>query len=100
MNKLMEYMALGKATIAYDMPETRRSGGDAVSYVDPQDLAPAGLAAAIASLADDPARRTELGARARERIENVLSWEHQQAALLSVYRQLLPMRFATAASPP
>jgi len=100
MNKLMEYMALGKATIAYDMPETRRSGGDAVFYVDSADFKPAGLAEAIARLADDPVRRAELGARARERIENVLCWEHQQSALLSVYRQLLPMRFATAASPP
>src|SRR3982751_5672412 len=33
MNKLMEFMALGKATIAYDMTETRFSGGDAVDYI-------------------------------------------------------------------
>ena len=33
MNKLMEYMALGKACIAYDMPETRFSGADAIHYV-------------------------------------------------------------------
>jgi glycosyltransferase involved in cell wall biosynthesis len=98
MNKLMEYMALGKAAIAYDMPETRFSGGDAVFYID--DQTPAGLAAAIVRLADDPALRAELGRRARERIENVLSWEHQQATLLSVYRQLLPMSFAPVTSRP
>jgi glycosyltransferase involved in cell wall biosynthesis len=100
MNKLMEYMALGKATIAYDMPETRRSGDDTVFYVDSRDLNPAALAAAITRLADDPQMRAGLGTRARERIENMLSWEHQQGSLLSVYRQLLPMRFTTAAWPP
>ena len=102
MNKLMEYMALGKATIAYDMPETRRSGGSSISYVapTPEGLTPAGLARAIIHLADDPVLRAELGARARERIENVLSWEHQQSALLSVYSHLLPTRFATTASRP
>jgi glycosyltransferase involved in cell wall biosynthesis len=88
MNKLMEYMALGKPAIAYDMPETRFSGGDAVTYIE--DHTPAGLAAAIVKLADDPQLRAELGRRARERIENTLSWEHQQATLLAVYRQLMP----------
>ncbi len=88
MNKLMEYMALGKPAIAYDMPETRFSGGDAVTYIE--DRTPAGLAAAIVKLADDPQLRAELGRRARDRIENTLSWEHQQSTLLAVYRQLLP----------
>jgi glycosyltransferase involved in cell wall biosynthesis len=90
MNKLMEYMALGKPSIAYDMPETRFSGGDAVMYL--HDHTPEALAAAIARLADDPELRAELGRRGRERIESVLCWERQQAALLGVYRKLLPMR--------
>ena len=94
MNKLMEYMALGKPAIAYDMPETRFSGGDAVMYIE--DRTPAGLAAAIVRLADDAPLRAAMGRRARERIENVLSWEHQQAALLGVYRRLLPMRLSPA----
>ena len=94
MNKLMEYMALGKAVIAYDMPETRFSGGDTVMYID--DEHPAGLAAAIVKLADDPQLRDELGRRARARIETALCWERQQSALLAVYRQLLPRHFAHA----
>jgi glycosyltransferase involved in cell wall biosynthesis len=88
MNKLMEYMALGKPAIAYDMPETRFSGGDAVMYIE--ERTPTGLAMAIVKLADDPALCAELGRRARERIENTLSWEHQQQSLLEVYRKLLP----------
>jgi glycosyltransferase involved in cell wall biosynthesis len=95
MNKLMEYMALGKAIVAYDMPETRHSGGDAVTYIS--DETPAGLAAAIIALADDPARRMELGQRARQRIENTLSWEHQRRTLIAVYRTVLAGRLPKAA---
>src|SRR5918994_3472385 len=95
MNKLMEYMALGKACIAYDMSETRFSGGDAVMYL-PGDSAHA-LARAILELADDPARREELGRRARQRIESSLAWEHQAHNLIEVYRRVLPAKLPTAA---
>jgi glycosyltransferase involved in cell wall biosynthesis len=88
MNKLMEYMALSKACIAYDMPETRFSGADAVQYI--QGTSANDLARAIADLADDPARREELGRRARARIENTLAWEHQAHSLLQVYAKLFP----------
>ena len=90
MNKLMEYMALGKPSIAYDMPETRFSGGDAVMYV-PGESAHA-LARAILELADDQARREELGLRARQRIESSLAWEHQAHNLIEVYRRVLPAK--------
>jgi glycosyltransferase involved in cell wall biosynthesis len=90
MNKLMEYMALGKAVIAYDMPETRYSGGESVHYI--QDETPLALANAITELADDSERRSQLGKLARLRVENVLAWEHQACSLLRVYRQLLPGR--------
>lgn len=88
MNKLMEYMALSKPAIAYDMPETRFSGGDSVHYI--QGTSANDLAQAIVGLADDPARRAELGRRARARIENTLAWEHQASSLLQVYAKLFP----------
>jgi glycosyltransferase involved in cell wall biosynthesis len=94
MNKLMEYMALGKPSIAYDMPETRFSGGDAVMYV-PGESADA-LARAILELADDPVRREELGQRARQRIESSLAWEHQADRLIEVYRRVLPAKLPAA----
>jgi glycosyltransferase involved in cell wall biosynthesis len=90
MNKLMEYMALGKPTIAYDMPETRCSAGHAAIY--PEEHTPEALAAAIIRLSDDSDLRVELGRRARERIESSLCWEHQQASLLKVYRTVLQGR--------
>lgn len=88
MNKLMEYMALGKAVIAYDMPETKVSGGAAIDYVNGETAQD--LATAIVALADDSVRRSELGAAARKRIEEHLSWERKRVTLAAVYRQVLP----------
>lgn len=88
MNKLMEYMALGKAVVSFDLTESRVSGGDAALYA-PGGSAEA-LADAVQALADDPARRARLGQLGRERVERVLAWHHQQRALLSVYERLFP----------
>jgi glycosyltransferase involved in cell wall biosynthesis len=94
MNKLMEYMALGKPSIAFDMPETRFSGGDAVLYVGGDS--PRALAEAIVVLADDANQRETLGRRARQRIESTLAWEHQAGNLLGVYRRVLPAKTSAA----
>lgn len=86
MNKLMEYMAFGKPIVAFDMPETRTSGGDSGVYVTQCDGA--GLAEAVVELADDPLRRIRLGQAGRRRIEEDLAWEHQSRHLLAVYETL------------
>lgn len=88
-NKLMEYMALGKAAVAFDMAETRVSGDDTVVYVDP-DKDSRGLAEAVVALADDKKRREALGAAARRRIDEVLCWEKQAHHLMTVYKKLFP----------
>lgn len=87
MNKLMEYMALGKPAIAYDMPETRATGGETIYYVDGSDTA--ALAEAIVKLADDSQLREELGRAAKRRVESELAWEHQVHNLVDVYRQVM-----------
>ena len=87
MNKLMEYMALGRACVAFDMPETRVSGGDAVHYVERFDAS--GLADAVVALADDPEQRRRLGERARRRVETELAWELQEERLLAVYDRIM-----------
>jgi glycosyltransferase involved in cell wall biosynthesis len=86
MNKLMEYMALSRPCVAFDMPETRTSGGDAVVYVDRYDAQ--ALAETVVALADDAGRRRRLGELARSRIETELAWEHQEHSLLRVYERL------------
>ena len=87
MNKLMEYMAFGKPIVAFDMTETRVSGGEAGVYVSQHDAD--GLADAVVELADDPDRRARLGQAGRRRIEDELAWEHQARSLLGAYRQTL-----------
>lgn len=87
MNKLMEYMAFGKPIVAFDMTETRASGGDAVVYVERPEAAD--LAEAVIALADDPERRAALGAAGRHRVEQELAWEHQSQNLLDAYTAAL-----------
>ena len=87
MNKVMEYMALKKPVVAYDLKETRVSGGDAVLYARPDDVD--GLARAIMALADQPEARAEMGRKGRERVERLLSWEHSVPFLLAAYRHAL-----------
>jgi glycosyltransferase involved in cell wall biosynthesis len=87
MIKIAEFMALGKPIVAYDLLETRRTLGDAGVLVPPAD--PTRLAEAIAGLAGDPARRLELGRRARERARG-LTWSHSEQNLLEAYERLWP----------
>jgi glycosyltransferase involved in cell wall biosynthesis len=95
MNKLMEYMALGKPAVAFDMEETRVTGGDAVLYVSGDS--PAGLAEAVLGLADDPMRQQLLGQAGRRRVETELAWEHQAVHLLGVYRRLFSQELSARA---
>ncbi len=87
-NKLMEYMAMGKAAVAFDLPEARVSGDDAVCFVETYSTE--ALADAVLSLVDDPERRQAMGRKARQRIENTLAWEHQAQHLIRVYERLFP----------
>jgi glycosyltransferase involved in cell wall biosynthesis len=92
MLKLMDYMALGRPVVAFDLAEHRVTAGDAAVYVEPgDDLA---LARAVVELMRDPARRRELGVRGRERVEKELAWTHSVPHLLDTYRALLPVPLA------
>jgi glycosyltransferase involved in cell wall biosynthesis len=87
MIKIMEYMALGKAVVAYDLPEHRVSAQCAASYASAND--PLALARAIADLMDSPERRNEMGAFGRRRVENELAWSRSVPALLAAYRKVI-----------
>ncbi len=64
LSRLGEYLAAGRPVIAADVPAVRAlAPDDAVAWYQPGDAA--SLAAAISSLAADPARRVTMGAAAR-----------------------------------
>jgi len=87
MNKVVEYMALAKPLVAYDLREARASAADAAVYAQPND--PVDFAAKIVELLASPERRRAMGEAGRTRIENALAWEHQSAVLLAMYRDLV-----------
>jgi glycosyltransferase involved in cell wall biosynthesis len=93
MIKVMEYMALSKPIVAYDLPETRISAGEAAVYAEPND--PRGLAEAIAALESDPGRRASMGEEGRRRVEDRLAWRHSVPNLLEAYASLTPQAPAT-----
>jgi glycosyltransferase involved in cell wall biosynthesis len=87
MIKVMEYMALGKPIVAYDLPEHRVTAGEAALYVTPNDELE--YARAIAELMDDPARREAMGELGRRRVDEQLRWDYSVPHLLGAYEQLL-----------
>ena len=83
MNKIMEYMALGKAIVQFDLREGRVSAQEASLYAKKNDIVD--FAEKIADLLDDEARRTTMGELGRRRVQDALSWQHEAPHLLAAY---------------
>jgi glycosyltransferase involved in cell wall biosynthesis len=90
MNKIVEYMALARPIVSYDLVEARVSAGDAAIYAASNDER--SFAAAIGELLDDPARRARMGEAGRRRLETSLSWSHSERELLRAYERALEIR--------
>jgi glycosyltransferase involved in cell wall biosynthesis len=86
MNKVMEYMALGKPMVQFDLTEGRYSAQQASLYARRNDAFD--FAAKIVELLDDPQRRSAMGAFGRRRIESELEWRYEVPKLLAAYRAL------------
>jgi glycosyltransferase involved in cell wall biosynthesis len=86
MNKVMEYMALAKPIVQFDLTEGRVSAGDASWYARPNDVAD--LAQKIVALLADENQRIHMGAIGRQRVEQVLAWQHEAPRLLAAYEHL------------
>jgi len=86
MNKIMEYMALGKPIVQYDLTEGRVSAQDASVYARPND--PIDMAERIVELLDDELRRKRMGEFGYERVRTTLAWEHEAPRLLAAYERL------------
>ena len=83
MNKIMEYMALGKPIVQFDLTEGRVSAQDASLYANRNDEID--LARKLIRLLDDPALRNEMGRRGQRRVETELAWKYEAPKLLAAY---------------
>jgi len=86
MNKIMEYMALGKPIVQFDLTEGRWSAQQASLYARANNTLD--FADKILQLLDDPQRRAWMGEFGRRRIERVLAWNHEAPRLLAAYELL------------
>jgi glycosyltransferase involved in cell wall biosynthesis len=86
MNKIMEYMALGKPMVQFDLAEGRFSAQDASLYAKKND--PLDFAARIVELLDNPEQRARMGAFGRRRVQNELEWRYEAPKLLAAYDAL------------
>ena len=91
MNKILEYMALAKPIVQFDLTEGRFSAQEASLYARGNDSRD--LADKIEELLRDPERRQRMGEFGRSRVLHELSWEHTHHALLEGYEKLFSGAF-------
>ncbi|MEH6583636.1 MAG: glycosyltransferase family 4 protein [Halioglobus sp.] len=86
MNKIMEYMALAKPIVQFDLTEGRFSAGEASLYARKNDEID--MAEKIIELLADPEKRREMGEFGRRRVVDELEWEYEAPKLLRAYEHL------------
>ena len=83
MNKVMEYMAMSRPMVSFELREARVSAGDAAVYAPANDELE--FAKLTARLLDDPEERERMGKIGHERVQGPLAWGNSQKALLAAY---------------
>jgi len=91
MIKIMEYMALGKPIVQFDLCEGRFSAQDAAVYADTRNQV-TDFAAKIIWLLDNPDKRRRMGEFGRRRVEKELAWEYSVQNLLAAYQRAFSKR--------
>jgi glycosyltransferase involved in cell wall biosynthesis len=86
MNKIMEYMALGKPIVQYDLKEGRYSAQKASLYAKKND--PKSLAENMIQLIDDPELRNTMGRYGENRVRTELHWGIESSKYLKVYEKI------------
>jgi glycosyltransferase involved in cell wall biosynthesis len=85
MNKIMEYMALKKPIVQFDLKEGRFSAKEASLYAkDIEDFA-----AKTIYLLDNEKERTRMSNYGYERVVNELSWEFESNKLIDFYKRII-----------
>ena len=84
MNKIMEYMALKKPIIQFDLKEGRFSAKEASLYAN--DITD--FASKIEILLDDEELRIKMGNYGYDRVIRELSWDHESEKLVKFYERV------------
>ena len=87
MIKIMEYMALYKPIVQFDLKEGRFSAGEASLYAEKGNVED--FADKVLWLLDNPRQRHRMGELGRQRIEEELAWEYSVPHLLAAYKKAL-----------
>jgi len=87
MNKIMEYMALKKPIVQFDLKEGRYSAQDASLYATCTSTKD--FAEKIIHLLDNPELRTKMADFGYDRVIRELSWDHENKNLVSIYERIL-----------
>lgn len=91
MIKIMEYMALGKPIVQFDLKEGRFSAGKASLYSDNHEQV-TDFAAKIIWLLEHPEERMSMGEFGRNRVVKELAWQHSVKNLLAAYQRVFSQR--------
>lgn len=86
MIKVMEYMALEKPIVQFDLKEGRFSAGDSSLYASNDDQV-ADFANKILWLLDHPEERERMGQIGRKRVHESLAWQYSLPHLLAAYER-------------
>ncbi|OUS92460.1 glycosyltransferase family 4 protein [Rhodococcus sp. NCIMB 12038] len=86
MNKVVEYMAMGRPLVSFELVESRVSAGESAVYAPANDES--AFAAGIDELLRDPRKRRRMGELGRARVEQQLSWDTSRRALTDFYARL------------
>ena len=87
MNKIMEYMAMGKPIVQFDLTEGRQTAAEASVYAKGND--PFDFAEKILELLKNSELRERMGKIGRNRMERELEWRYQAPKLLAAYEKVL-----------
>jgi glycosyltransferase involved in cell wall biosynthesis len=86
MNKIMEYMALKKPIVQFNLKEGRFSAQQASLYAENTN----DFANKIDELLNNDNLRKQMGEFGYNRVVNELSWEHESKKLVNFYKKIFP----------
>lgn len=91
MIKIMEYMALGKPIVQFDLKEGRFSAQNSSLYADKRNPVP-DFAAKVLWLLERPEERRRMGEMGRRRVREALAWEFSVQHLVAAYEKAFNKR--------